>query len=264
MPRPRKSTAKVRGLRAVIYLRVSTEEQAQHGYGLESQEDACRAYCQRHGYEIVAVCRDEGISGTADVADRPGLAQALGLCSAGATDVLVAYAQDRIARRVGLFDQIREKSIRWGTRLETVKEGTDFTTNESLLMGDIFAAFAAEERRRIAARLYGGRRVRSKRDGRGSGPLPFGYVRGAEGIVEVDMAAAPVIRRLFALRAGGQGYQATADTLNAEGCPTPAGGKRWTVGHVQNVERHETLYRTGRRQWDDVESERLWPVVLFD
>lgn len=259
MGRPRKSNAKVWGTRAVIYLRVSSEEQAKEGNGLEAQQDACMAYAERLGYTVAATTRDEGISGTAGIEERPGLAAALGICTAGKADVLLCYAADRLSRKVGLFDQLREVLIRAGVRFETVKEGQDFTRSESLLMGDIYAAFAAEERRRIAGRLYGGRRVRSKRDGMGSGPLPYGYVRLPDGSIAIDQHAAQIVCLLLSLRKE-KTYQATADALNAAGYTTPKDGK-WTVGHVQGIERHASLYRTGKRQWDGVVAEQTWPIV---
>ncbi len=260
MARPRKADReRVYGLRAVIYLRVSTEEQAKEGNGLEAQYDACMTLVERMGYTVIATTRDEGISGTAGIDERPGLAEALKLCREHKADVLLCYAADRLSRSVGLFDQLRTMLIKAGARFETVKEGQDFTKAESLLMGDIYASFAAEERRRIAGRLYGGRRVRSKRDGMGSGPMPYGYVRLTDGSIAIDQNAAQIVCLLLSLRKE-KTYQATADTLNAAGYTTPTGSK-WSVGHVQGIERHAALYRTGIRQWDGVKAELGWPVI---
>lgn len=263
MARPKKADReKAYGLRAVIYLRVSTEEQAKEGNGLEAQHDACTALAERMGYTIVATTRDEGISGTAGIDGRPGLAEALTMCREHKADVLLCYAADRLSRSVGLFDRLRETLIKAGARFETVKEGQDFTRAESLLMGDIYASFAAEERRRIAGRLYGGRKVRSKRDGMGSGPIPYGYVRLSDGSIAIDENAASIIRTLLSLKEK-KGYQATADALNAAGYTTPKGGV-WTVGHVQGIERHAELYRTGTRKWDGVKAELGWPIIYAE
>jgi site-specific DNA recombinase len=263
MARPRKTDReRVYGLRAVIYLRVSTEEQAKEGNGLEAQNDACTAYAERLGYTVIATTRDDGISGTAGIDERPGLAEALRLCREHKADVLLCYAADRLSRSVGLFDLLRDMLIKAGVRFETVKEGQDFTKAESLLMGDIYSAFAAEERRRIAARLYGGRRVRSKRDGMGSGPIPYGYTMSGDGTIEIDRRAAHVICLLLDLRKI-HTYQGTADALNDLGYTTPKGGK-WTVGHVQGIERHTELYRTGVRKWDGVKAELCWPVICAE
>src|SRR5512145_1379247 len=102
MGRPRKARALQGGTRAVIYLRISTEEQKK-GHGIDSQLAQCSAYCQRRGYTIVATLADEGISGKG-ISERPSLATALAHCETGTADVIVAYAQDRFARSSGLFD----------------------------------------------------------------------------------------------------------------------------------------------------------------
>lgn len=262
MGRPRKPhTERSWGMRAVVYLRVSTDEQAREGYGLEAQDDACMPYAERMGYTVVATVRDEGISGTAELDERPGLTAAMNLCRNGLADVLLCSAADRLSRSVGQFDVLRAMLIQAGVRFETVKEGQDFTRSESFLMGDIYAAFAAEERRRIAGRTYGGRKVRSKRDGLGSGPMPYGYVRLADDSIAIDQHAAEIIRMLLSHRDRGYGYRVTAEALNDAG-HTTAKGSKWTAGHVEGIERHSELYRTGTRRWDGVTAEQKWPVIF--
>jgi len=68
----------VRPLKVVAYLRVSTEVQAEKGLGLEVQEGSVRAWARAHGHKLAGVERDEGISGSFEPAQRPGLAKALG------------------------------------------------------------------------------------------------------------------------------------------------------------------------------------------
>lgn len=127
---------------------------------------------------------------------------------------------------------------------------------------DVMALVASIERKLIAKRLYGGRRERSKRDGRGSGRLPFGYLRLEDGTISADEKAAGIIRRLLALCDSGLTYQATANQLNTEGFTTPRNGRAWTVGHVKSIERKRELYATGLRSWGGVEAGERWPALL--
>jgi site-specific DNA recombinase len=60
----------IQSARAIVYLRVSTEEQASEAYGLESQERACQELCDSRAWTVEEIFRDEGISGWADV-ERP-------------------------------------------------------------------------------------------------------------------------------------------------------------------------------------------------
>ena len=263
MARPKKppQPAPFSGSRAVIYLRVSADDAKNNKHGIEAQRDYCVEYVERKSYTTVATFQDDGISGTKGPADRPGLKAALAMATKHQCDVIVCYAADRISRDVGLFDTIRKTLVAAKVRLETFKENMDFSNAESMFMGDIFAAFAAEERRRIAARLYGGRRVRAKRDGIGSGGIPWGYRVNEDGTLTVNEEAAETIRVLLDMRKRGKTYQQTADALNVAGSTTPK-GSRWTVGHVQGIERNATLYRTGIRRWNGVTASEQWPVIV--
>ena len=57
--------------RAVLYCRVSTEEQARHGFSLRQQAEALKAWCAVEGYEVAEVVEDPGYSGAH--LERPGL-----------------------------------------------------------------------------------------------------------------------------------------------------------------------------------------------
>ena len=76
------------GVAAVGYVRVSTQEQVT-GFGLEVQRDAVEKYCAAHGLELVAMCEDAGVSGSAGLDARAGLAEALSLLESHGTAVLV-------------------------------------------------------------------------------------------------------------------------------------------------------------------------------
>jgi site-specific DNA recombinase len=270
MARPKKQPVARPGVgnRAVIYLRVSGEEQAKDGYGLEDQEDKCRRYSEEHGYSIVAVLTDEALKGTQPISERPALQRALEMCSKGLADVLVTKAQDRLARDTEIWPQIRKAVIKARARIETVKEG-DLTKADSEFMGDIYAAVAAQERRTISDRVLGGREKRSKQDGRGSGPIPWGYIKVYSGTPEqpiVTLAgneqAIPTIKYVLSERAKGTGYQAIANELKARGVEKPGGGIDWNVGNIQKIEKHAELYRTGKRTWGNVVAREEWPVIV--
>lgn len=267
MARPRKQQRPANGRRAVIYLRVSKEDGATK-HGLPIQLAECLHYVERSGYTVVGEpFKDDGVSGAVKLANRPGLSDAFGVCRAGDADLIVAYNQDRLARKMGVFEEIPEEAIKAGLRLETT-DGRVLTAKDDHINGDVMALVSAIERRRISERFYLARRERSRRDGRGSGVVPFGYkvvpyVESDQVLsrIEVDEKAAPIVRVLLNLRAQGETYQATADALNAAGYTTPT-GSRWTVGHVQGIERREHLYRTGQRVWDGVRAEDVWPRIM--
>lgn len=259
--RPRKPDKRARGNRAIISLRVSTEEQARPDhYGLPSQEADCRTYCEKMAYELVVVKTDPGISATKPAEKRPGLLAALTMCEKGEADVIVFGKQDRMARKSAVFDAIRDRARKGGYRLEVADTGMDLSAEENDIPAEIGSFVSVIDRLLIAKRLRGGRRERSKRDGRGSGPLPWGYIEDEAFSVGIDKGAQKTIQTLLRLREH-RTYQATANELNKRGYRT-ATGKKWTTGSVQTVERNRELYTTGVRRWNGITAEKRWPVLV--
>lgn len=262
MGRPKKAPKRPNdGTRAVLYLRVSKED-GPTKHGLDVQRDTCEAYAALKGYELVAVTSDDGVSGATPWEERAGLREAFRLCADGKADVILAYHQDRFARKMGVFEDIRDHALGGDVRLETA-DNRVITNHEDFITGDVLSLVAAIERRRISARFYAARRTRAKKDGRGSGVMPWGYrMDSTTGQPAIDDQAAAAIQLLLRMRADGKTYQTTADALNAAGYTTPRSGGRWTVGHVQGIERNAALYRTGLRRWDGVTAAETWPVIV--
>jgi site-specific DNA recombinase len=82
--------------KAILYGRVSTEEQARSGYSLAQQMETLREYAAREGYEVVEEMTDPGQSG-ASLA-RPGLDRVRDLVTSGGVSVTLAQDRDRFAR----------------------------------------------------------------------------------------------------------------------------------------------------------------------
>lgn len=180
------------------------------------------------------------------------------MCITGQADVFLCYALDRQSRDVVLFNTVRSQLKKAGIRFETAKETQDFTRDEHMLMGDIYAAFAAEERRRISTRLLGGRQQHM-----GSGPLPYAYRRTTTGDIEANKDEAEVVRFILQARAEDTPYRRIAELLNQDGYTT-AKGTPWCAGGVETITRHERLYRTGVKIWGKVEAFTKWPILLED
>lgn len=239
--------------RAAIYTRVSTEEQAIDGYGLDVQRKACESYAAAFGYEVVRHFADEGVSGTKDETERPGLLAALSAAQRREYDVLIAPAVDRLARKASILLTIWDALEAAGVVIVAVKERIDTSTPAGRLSRTMFAAIAEFERDTIVERTKAGRNERGRKDGERGGRVPFGYTRLADGNIMVDPAAADVVRQIFAARAAGDTLTDIADELNAAGV-TPARADqrrytaaRWYASTVKSVLMNEAKYRGGRR-----------------
>src|SRR5580698_9852662 len=103
---PKRRTAPVDHSKVIGYIRVSTQEQAGSGLGMEAQRTALEAECGRRGWELVAVHEDAGLSGKS--ADRPGLRAAVDDVQSGRGGTLMASKLDRLSRSMKDFGTIME------------------------------------------------------------------------------------------------------------------------------------------------------------
>lgn len=150
--------------KALIYCRVSSDRQVKEGHGLEGQELRCRKYAELHGYEVVAVFRDEGVSG--GIIDREGMQQMLDfLDKAGHREEYVVIIDDikRLARDLMGHFTLRKAIQSRGAKLESPSH--KFSDDpEGIFVESIMAATAQLERdqnkkqvrNRMQARLEAG------------------------------------------------------------------------------------------------------------
>jgi len=125
--------------KALIYCRVSTEEQAQEGYSLEAQEKYCRQFARNTGYEVVGVYRDEGKSGTN--LDRPALKDLLSkVQEEKSINALIVQETDRLARNTKDHLTIRALLQKAGVRLISVAQPMLDDSPEGKMIDTIIAS----------------------------------------------------------------------------------------------------------------------------
>lgn len=105
----------MRGDKAAVYLRVSSQRQATRGYGLQIQEESCQKYCNSRGYELVETYQD---TKTGVNQERPGLQVLLSELGSRGIQVVVCYSMDRLTRDTDDWHSIREALHSRGIRLE--------------------------------------------------------------------------------------------------------------------------------------------------
>src|SRR5262249_28883596 len=138
-------------VRAIVYLRVSTDEQAESGLGLESQLAACRAFAARMGWEIVLIVEDT-MSGGLKLEKRTILLDAIAALKHG--DVLLVAKRDRLSRGDMLATATIEAFIerRKARIVSAAGEGTEADDPANVLMRRIVDAFGEYERLVIKSR----------------------------------------------------------------------------------------------------------------
>lgn len=203
----------------IAYRRVSTEEQAQSGLGLEAQRDSIQRYADAHGWDLVWY-EDAGLS--AKSLDRPQLQAALARLQVPAknrdVDGIVVAKLDRLSRSVHDFSGLLRLANARKWSVVAIDLGVDTSTPTGKLVANITMAVAEWEREAIGARTSAAMQA-AKRQGRHMG--------------RVSVLPQATGDRLLTLRST-RTLAATAMQLNAEGLATATGGT-WTANAVGKV-----------------------------
>ena len=159
-------------MRAIGYIRVSTEEQAKEGISLDNQEAKIKAYCESQDWKLVKVFSDEGLSGK-DM-KREGLKNLLFFLEADHVDVVVVYKTDRLTRKQRYLYQLLEDTFEEkGIGFKSVTEPFDTTTMGKGFLG-MLGVFAQLEGDLISERTKDALQYK-KEKGELVGSPPLGF-----------------------------------------------------------------------------------------
>src|SRR5688500_14811823 len=177
-----------------IYARVSTDDQAERGYSLPSQIDACQKFAEQKGFDIVEVFQDD-ISGAKPIAIRPEGEQLQRGIDAGQINSVIVYCVDRLSRDiVDLLTTVRDW-LRAGVELYALDVGQ--VTSEVDIVLVIKGWQGSDERQKIRERTTRGRLAKAKAGKvTGQGAPPYGYTY-SDGELFIDESYAQIVRMIF-------------------------------------------------------------------
>ena len=204
-------------MKAIGYMRVSTEEQGDSRAGLESQEALIREEVGRRNMELVDLRFDVASGGS--MRKRDQLGSTLRDLADGKADILIVAKLDRLSRSVLDFAGIMEAANKEGWSVSVLDLGVDTSTTNGKLIMHVMIALAQWERELIGDRTRAALkavRARGTTLGRRSG---------------VSDETRQMIRTL---RTAGLSWQRIADTLEAEHIKTGQGGK-WHAATVRRL-----------------------------
>ncbi len=202
--------------RVAGYLRVSTDQQADSGLGLQAQRGRIEAEAKHRGWEVVWFM-DEGFS--AKNLDRPALTKALAALAAHEVDALVVAKLDRLSRSVVDFSNTLgiAKKQKWALILLDL--GVDTSTPNGKLVAGLMSQIAEWEREMIGQRTkeaLAAAKTRGQRLGR------------------PRLTPDAVVARVVALSADLSPSQ-VAKALTAEGLPTTRGAAEWGPSSIRRL-----------------------------
>lgn len=206
-------TAQLNGhKRAVIYARVSTDEQARSGTSLDKQEEACRKYAESSGFQIVGLPFRDDYTGAVPIEQRPEGSKAFAMLTSGEADALIVFAIDRLVRPKMDGDEwdipiLIRGLAKSGKEIHTTR-GEIEASFVGLLTAVIGGKAAGDERRTILERMMDGKHRKARAAWVGTGFAPFGYTKiGKEKdtYLEINHYEAQIVRRIFDLYLGRNG-----------------------------------------------------------
>lgn len=203
----------------VAYLRVSTDAQIDR-YGLASQRTDVERWAKAEGHTIARWCVDEGVSGTVEATDRPGLACALEAIESGEAEGVVTPKLDRLARSLSVQEAALAHVWKLGGRFFTAESG-EVSSNDSddpmrTAMRQMAGVFAELERAMIVQRMQKGRAAKASTGGYAYGAPPYGWRSDGGQLVPVE-SEQMAIWRILQLHAQGVTHQQMTEALAAEG-----------------------------------------------
>jgi len=178
---------------AAIYVRVSTQDQAQHGFSLDAQEDTLQNYAKVMGYDLFRIYRDEGKS--AKDMNRPEMQQMLKDAEAKKFSAIFIYKLDRFSRSIKDLILTIDQLKNWGIDFISLQDKIETTSASGKLMFHIISAFAEFERNIIGDRTKFGMERKAKEGGVVT-KAPLGYkIINKQLIIDPDKVE--LVRNLF-------------------------------------------------------------------
>ena len=238
-------------MRAAIYVRVSTEEQAAEGYSIGAQKEMLQDYCIVEGWEVAGVYEDDGYSGRS--VKRPAYQRMMS--EMDSWDVLLVIKMDRIHRNSRNFMNMMEVLSKHGKMFVSQSEALDTTNALGRFVVDMIQRLAQLESEQIGERTYMGMREKAEtldkaEEGKrtmGFTP-PFGY-RLENGGLEEEPDELQIVSRMFSEYLSGSSMDEISWSLGREGILTRRGNP-WNKRNMSTV-LHNPVY-AGYMRWEDV------------
>lgn len=222
-------------MNAVIYARVSTQEQADSGLSIQSQIARCKQFCSEKGFGVKGFLSQSAISArepflqrihgwvieTTELADCEKIDD---------EDVIVALSFDRLFRSVADFLVTMEVFEDRGSSIFLVDGGELLVDEPEQWLAQMMKAVFAEYERKLVSRRTSRALQQAKANGKKIGEAPYGWQNVGDGRHAPNLAEQVVVKAIIDLSSDGWSARRIADHLNATDVRTRE-GKIW--GHSQ-------------------------------
>jgi DNA invertase Pin-like site-specific DNA recombinase len=232
-------------MKAIGYIRVSTEDQAKEGLSLDNQRAKIRAYCELKELELVEIVDDPGISGKN--LKRPGVQKVLSMTRRKEVGAVIVYKLDRMFRSTVDALETTKLFDKWGVSFHSIHETLDTQSAMGRFFFTLTAALAEMERGIIGERTRAALRHKREQNGKTGGDVPFGFDKQFAGWKKVNGKKKATwnlteneneqkaIRLIQDLTGKGYSLRAIGQELEKEGYKTKAGRIQWNPKTVSMI-----------------------------
>ena len=216
----------------IIYIRVSTSQQAENGLSLENQLNRLREYCKYHGFQNIIEISDEGISGKST--NRPGFQKMIELAKKHQIDNVIVYSLSRFARNT--IDTIKTMNLfnKCDVSFHSITESLDTSTAIGRFFISTLASLSQLEREQIGERTKSVLQMK-KEKGERIGQISFGYKLVEDGKVIICEDEQETLSIMKSLKRKGYTFQRVAEELSRLKRNSKKNGSSWTVNQVRRL-----------------------------
>ena len=232
-------------MNTIAYCRVSTLNQRE-SETITIQTGALQKYAQDNGYNLIQIFKDDGVSGSKELQNRPGLAAMFNFLERRQNiDAVLIFKLDRLARDLYVQEFIIRELQKLDIQLISIKEPDIVNTGDPMRKAfrQFMGIMAELERAFIALRLTEGRYKKARSGGFAGGQVSLGY-KTTRKQLKVNLNEAEAVQLIFSLHGQGKSLHEISRTLTLHKIPTKRGGQ-WhpsTVRKILNNQLYAGIY----------------------
>jgi len=220
-------------MKAIGYVRVSTEEQAREGVSLDNQKNKIAAYCLLKDLELIDTIEDAGIS--AKNLKRPGVQKVITMAKKKQIEAVVVYKLDRIFRSTVDALETTQMFERRGVAFHSILETIDTKSPMGRFFFTILAGVSELERGVIAERTKAALAHKRAKNEWIGGDVPYGYDLITGGILVKNESEQKVLRFIRHLHRNGYSLRGICRELQKTGYQTKRGNLSWHPATIAGI-----------------------------
>jgi len=184
-------------MKAIGYIRVSTEKQAKEGVSIDNQRDRIKKYCRYKGYTLKEIIEDEGVSGGKN-REREGFVSLLDRIEQNEFNALVLYSLERLSRNMLTLLCLEQFLDENNVELHTVEGQIDTSTIDGFINFGMKAFIGEIERRQVKYRTKKAMEYKKQKGGV-VGHIPYGYKRQGDSLIlhQDEQETIKVVNRIY-------------------------------------------------------------------